>query len=88
MTQESIKYFSSMSKNTFFVDLQDGQLVELSTSYYKSVSTKVFNEHGFDLMYDRNESKRRGYRIYRVIKISSNEQISEIFKFNPEELMA
>lgn len=87
MRAENVTYFSPMSKSEVLSKLANGQLVELSSSYYVATARKLFKEKGFDLYLDRASSKQRGYRLYRVIEISDELPPVKAFTFDPAELV-
>lgn len=85
-----IMYFSPMTARGFFEKLEKASnpLIELSTSYYKKTVDEIFEKEGYELYFDRATSKRRGYRVYRAMKIVKDKPESDdILQFNPEELV-
>jgi hypothetical protein len=87
MSDENIKFFSPRTRKSIFDELSDGQLIEASYHYYKDDLDLIFKEKGFELFRDKAESKKRGWRIYRVIKIREEKDSPKILQFNPEELV-
>lgn len=90
MIQEKIMYFSHMTARSFFEKLENNQLLEISTSYYKKTADEIFKNNGYELYFARTESKRRGYRLYRALKIREKTSVPEtdgVLQFNPEELV-
>jgi hypothetical protein len=90
MRLDNIMYFSPMTARGFFEKLEKASnpLIELSTSYYKKTVDEIFEKEGYELYFDRAESRKRGYRLYRSIKIAEdNPESNTTLQFNPEELV-